>query len=99
MFGSHEPDQWDSMTQIDYTAPAQLYLGRDWHNASAQGARRFRTAAQALRFALEEAAPVSLHGALLTVNGATFSAEDMKRLYTGSRYPLPRKTSSLRLAA
>jgi hypothetical protein len=79
------------MTTTDYNAPAELYLGADWKNAHQQGSRAFRTAAQAIRFALEEAAPVSLRGALLTVGGRAFSSNDMKEFYRSREYPLPRK--------
>jgi hypothetical protein len=79
------------MTYPDYLAPAELYLGRDWENAAAQGPRTFRTAASAIRFALEEAAPVSLHGARLRVGDSLFTGAELARLYGGRDYPLPRK--------
>ncbi len=87
------------MTEIDYRTPAALYLGRDWANAVAQGARDFPSVAHALQFALEEAAPVSLHGAMLVVGGRTFSATDMKRFHGAAAYPLRRKPQPQRLAA
>ncbi|MGV8834035.1 MAG: hypothetical protein ACOH2N_18860 [Devosia sp.] len=79
------------MTQFDFQAPAALYLGSDWHAAVAQGPRTFRTAAQALRFAIEEAAPVSLKGASLELNGKRLSNDKMIWLYRSLDYPLPRK--------
>lgn len=79
------------MTQFDFQAPAALYLGSDWHAAAAQGPRTFRTAAQALRFAIEEAAPVSLKGASIELNGQRLSNDQMIWLYRSPDYPLPRK--------
>jgi hypothetical protein len=79
------------MIHLDFHARAELFLGSDWHNASAQGAKSFRTAAQAIRFAFEEAAPVSLHGARLIVGDMAFSGNDLKELYKSSDYPLSRK--------
>ncbi|MDB5621537.1 MAG: hypothetical protein JWR39_100 [Devosia sp.] len=79
------------MTYTDYSAPAELYLGRDPQTAYAQGARRFRTAAQAIRFAVEEAAPVSLHGALLRVGSRAYREQELTRLYRSAEFPLPRK--------
>ena len=79
------------MTHLNYQAPAELYLGRDWISAAAEGPRTFRTAANALRFALEEAAPVSLHGARLQLGDAIFSGDELKQLYRSADYPLPRK--------
>ena len=79
------------MTHFDFQAPAALYLGSDWHAAAAQGPRTFRTAAQALRFALEEAAPVSLKGASLEQNGKRLSNHEMIWRYRSADFPLPRK--------
>ena len=79
------------MTFSDFQAPAELYLGSDWPTALAQGPRTFRSAAKAIRFALEEAPPVSLHGARLQIGDATLSREAMARLYRSQDYPLPRK--------
>jgi len=79
------------MTYPDFHARAELYLGSDWQTAAAQGARTFATAAQAIRFALEEAAPVSLRGARLQVGNAAFGREDLIALYLSPDFPLPRK--------
>ncbi|MDR3470307.1 MAG: hypothetical protein P4M09_01215 [Devosia sp.] len=83
------------MTHPDYQAPAELYLGRDWSTAAAQGPRAFRNAAKAIRFAIEEAAPVSLRGARLKIGGATFSGDQLTSLYGRRDYPLPRKRRTL----
>lgn len=82
------------MTHTDYLARAELYLGRDWAAAHAAGPRGFPTAANALRFALEEAAPVSLHGAQLRVGEKIFAGDELVSLYRDRRYPLPRKRSN-----
>jgi hypothetical protein len=79
------------MTNQHYHAAAELYLGSDWKNASAQGPRSFRSAAKALRFAMEEVAPVSLRGARLTIGKRNFSRDDMLALYRSRHYPLVRK--------
>ena len=79
------------MTYFDFQAPAELYLGSDWQTAAAQGPRSFRTAAQALRFALEEAAPVSLKGASLQLAGKRYSNDEMSWLYRSPDYPFARK--------
>ena len=79
------------MTFPDFHARAELYLGSDRHTAIEQGARRFASAAQAIRFAFEEAAPVSLHGAMLKIGEATFAGDDLAALYRSEAFPLPRK--------
>jgi hypothetical protein len=79
------------MTHSDYQARAELYLGRDWESAAAQGPRAFSTAANALRFALEEAAPVSLRGARLRIGDKIFAGDEIVSLYRDKHYPLQRK--------
>jgi hypothetical protein len=79
------------MTNQDYLAHAELFLGSDRKIAVAQGSRGFRTAANALRFAIEEAAPVSLRGAQLRIGERRFGRADMLALYNSRRYPLVRK--------
>jgi hypothetical protein len=82
------------MTSHDYMAPAALYLGRDPHTAAAQGPRGFSSAAKALRFALEEAAPVSLRGARLEIGALSFAADSMLALYRDRAYPFARKNTA-----
>jgi len=84
------------MTFQNYHARAELYLGSDRHTAFEQGGRTFATAAQAIRFALEEAAPVSLHGAMLAVGGTTFGRDGIVALYHSPAFPMPRKRDSKR---
>ena len=81
------------MTKHDFLAAAELYLGSDRQSAAAQGPRAFRTAAKALRFAIEEAAPVSLRGARLKIGEKNFARNDMLALYHSRRYPLARKNA------
>ena len=57
----------------------------------AQGARTFASAAQAIRFAFEEAAPVSLHGVLLRIGTASYQRDELAELYRSPAFPLPRK--------
>lgn len=61
--------------------PGELYLGSDIATARAQGARRFRSAANAIRFAMEHAAPVSLRGARLDIGERSFGPAQIKRLH------------------
>jgi hypothetical protein len=53
--------------------------------------RRFETAAQALRFAIEELSSALLSGSVLEVDGERFGAKEMRTLYVSSHYPLRRK--------
>lgn len=61
--------------------PGELFLGSDIVTAQAQGARRFRSAAKAVRFAMEQAAPVSLHGAMLKIGSDVFGPAQIRQLH------------------
>ena len=82
------------MHNQDYLRSAELYLGSDATTAAAQGPRKFSSAAKALRFAIEEAPPVSLRGARLRMADRDFPRADMLALYRSRRYPLARKTDA-----
>lgn len=62
-------------------APGELFLGSDVATALAQGSRHFRSAAKAVRFAIEQAAPVSLRGASLNIGSATLGPTQIRRLH------------------
>ena len=83
------------MTNQEYLVAANLYLGSDRQRANSQGPRAFASAAKALRFAFEHAAPVSLRGAHLQIGDCSFGRADMLALYNSRRYPLIRKNAAL----
>jgi HEPN domain-containing protein len=62
-------------------APGELFLGSDRETAIAQGSRHFRSARKALAFAVEQAAPVSLRGAILRVGDRTFEGHQISDLH------------------
>jgi hypothetical protein len=72
-------------TQI-LNAPGELFLGSDTATALAQGSRRFGSVAKAVRFAMEQAAPVSLRGAMLKVGNRTLSPREIRALHTEMKY-------------
>ena len=82
------------MIHQDYLAAAELYLGSDRTTAAAHGSRKFSSVAKALRFAIEEAAPVSLRGARLEIKNRSFAGADMLALYRSRNYPLARKSDA-----
>jgi hypothetical protein len=80
------------MTSFDFKHPAELYPSR----SRAQGRRpikyrRFSTAAEALRFAVEELPPSLLLGAVLEVGEQRFDGNGIRALYDRPDYPLKRR--------
>lgn len=80
---------------FDYGADAELFPSRG-RKPSRQpiGYRRFKRAAEAIRFAIEELPPNMLVGAYLEVGEARFDSRGIRELYDDSRYPLERCITS-----
>ena len=72
---------------FDYNAPAGLFLSK-----VAKGSRikyrRFATAAEALRFAIEELSTHQTFDAWLEVGDDRFDSSEIQRLYEAVDYPL-----------
>ena len=55
------------------------------------GYRRFASAAEAIKFAVEELPPAQLLGAVLEVSEERFDCEGIRQLYDSPNYPLARQ--------
>jgi hypothetical protein len=75
---------------FDYGASAALFMHRSRTTKSGPKYKRFDTAAQAVRFVVEELPAAVLPGAYLLVAEARFGVEDIRSLYESAGYPLPR---------
>jgi hypothetical protein len=76
---------------FDYGATAELFMGKRKSGArQPMRYRRFTTAAEAIRFAVEEIPAVPTLGAWMQVGDERFDSEDIKRLYESDHYPLQR---------
>ena len=75
---------------FDYNAPAELYPSRIKKGRGRITYKRFDTAAEALRFAIEEIPAAVLLGAYLEVDEARFGVQEIRFLYDSVGYPLKR---------
>lgn len=76
---------------FDYKAPAELFPSRVKIGRARIAYRRFASAAEALRFAVEETPASALLGAYIEVNEARLDMREAQRLYDSAAYPLKRK--------
>jgi hypothetical protein len=80
------------MEPFDYSLPAELFTGRRKGGARRRlGYRRFATAAEAIRFAVEDFPAIRALGAWMQVGDARFDGDDIRRLYESDGYPLRRR--------
>jgi hypothetical protein len=80
------------MSSFDYYAPAELFLAKPAKGCRTKY-RRFATAAEAIRYAVEELRTPKTYGAHLEVGDERFSSSEIQRLYEVEDYPL-RKSAS-----
>ena len=81
---------------FDYTTDAELFSSK----FSRRGRqpikyRRFVSAAEAIRFAIEDLPAQSLAGTYLDVGDSRLASAEIRRLYASSHYPLARKAGAL----
>ena len=87
------PDDRETTT-FDYGVAAELFMGkRKGGPRQPLSYRRFATAAEAIRFAVEELPAVRALGAWMQVGDERFDGDDIQRLYESDNYPLRRPPS------
>lgn len=88
------------MASFDYDVEAELFAGvARPSRRQPVGYRRFASAAEALRFAIEELPPESLAGAALEVGDQRFDSHGMRRLYEAPDFPLARRVRTVATSA
>jgi hypothetical protein len=81
-----------SAMTFDYGAPAELFMAkRKGGSRQPLGYRRFATAAEAIRFAIEDFPTMRTLGAWMQVGDERFDGDAIQRLYDSSNYPLQRR--------
>ena len=80
------------MPKFDYAAMAELYPSRRFAKSQTTQYRRFTTAAEAIRFIVEEMPAKWLSGTYLEVNEQRFEGDAIRALYESADYPLARET-------
>lgn len=78
---------------IDYSAPAELFPGKRAGISSIRY-RRFPTAAEALRYAMEEMHRDLLNGAMLEIQERRYPGAQLRALYDAAEYPLQRRVTA-----
>jgi hypothetical protein len=79
------------MSNFDYDAPADLFPSRSKRGNRPVGYRRFDTAAQAIRFAIEQMPVEFLGGTVLDVREERAGGTRIRELYDSADYPLTRE--------
>ena len=79
------------MAGFDYNAPADLFPSRSKKGNRPFGYRRFETAAEAVRYAIEVIPPDFLPGAVLEAEEKRIDGARIRELYESDAYPLARK--------
>src|SRR6516225_8922290 len=83
-------EQARDVNGFDYGASAELFMNRTRASKRRPKYKRFDTAAEAVRFVVEELPAAVLPGAYLLVAETRFGVEEIRSLYQSAGYPLPR---------
>jgi len=78
------------MAAFDYNAPADLFPARSKAGRRPVGYRRFSTAAEAIRFAVEQMPFGFLEGTILEIENVRVDGAGIRVLYESVDYPLVR---------
>ncbi|MCL6708310.1 hypothetical protein M8R20_15020 [Pseudomonas sp. R2.Fl] len=80
------------MADFDYMTTAGLYAGKKHRGGNVSPRyKRFDTAAEAVRFAIEDLPGSQLQGSVLEVDEARFDGKQIRKLYDAPGYPFPRR--------
>jgi hypothetical protein len=87
--------QMQDLSGFNYAAPAELFPSGNRKGKSFFAYKRFDTAAEAVRFAVEELPEPALLGSYLEVDEARFGFHEINALYESATYPLKRPAKAV----
>ena len=79
------------VSAFNYRAPAELYASSSKTGKRPMRYTRFKSAAEAIKYAVEELPPELLIGTTREVNEARFDGFGIRALYACASYPLRRR--------
>jgi hypothetical protein len=79
-----------TLSEFDFNAAAELFPSRIKNGRQAARYQRFDTAAEAVRFAVEEIPASALLGVYLEVDEVRFGRAEIHQLYESAGFPLER---------
>ena len=86
-----EPEAAPVRFAFDYSLEAELFPTHNRkYKRAAFGYRRFATAAEAIKFAMEQLPPDALAGAYLEIREQRFDRNGIRQLYENETFPLRR---------
>lgn len=80
------------MDKFNYAASAELYPSRRYAKSQQTQYRRFRSAADAIRYMIEDMPSSWLAGSVLEVDEKRYEGAAIRVLYDAAGYPLERQT-------
>lgn len=78
------------MTRINYSAPAELFPGKNTKSSRQIGYRRFPSVVEAVRFAVEDMPAILLRGAYMEAEEKRFDGTQIRDIYNSETFPLAR---------
>jgi Arc/MetJ-type ribon-helix-helix transcriptional regulator len=82
------------MSRFDFTAPGELFCSRSISMRSRVTYKRFASAAEAVRFAIEELPAEILRSTTLEVAERRLRGDEIRQVYQDPGYPLARKAAA-----
>jgi len=87
-------EQARNLTGFDFSAPAELFPSRNKNGHGRIAYKRFDTAAEAIRYSIEDMPGAALLGAYLQSEDTRLHGQEIRALYDSAAYPLERRAAA-----